>query len=368
MKAIAIEPGHPGLKIVDRAEPTLGASDEVLLRVVRVGICGTDREEVVGGRARPPDGARELVIGHEMLGRVDRVGAAVTRVRPGQLAVCTVRRECGCCRPCAMGRSDMCATGDYRERGIWRLDGYQTEAIVDSERYMVAVPRELEPIAVLAEPTSVAEKAIEEAVRLQMARLPDAAATPHWLQGRRCLVTGLGPIGLLASLILTLRGAQVTGMDIVDASSARPQWLSTIGGSYLDGRQTRPEQLSDRPFDFILDATGVAALEFKLIDALNLNGVYVLTGIPGAGKDVEVPGPELITRLVLRNQVVLGSVNASLNNFEQAIADLSDARLRWGDHVTRLITHRTDARSLFDAIGERGADAIKTVVEWDTAA
>jgi threonine dehydrogenase-like Zn-dependent dehydrogenase len=368
MKAVAIEPGRPGLKIVDRPEPGISAPDAVLLRIVRVGICGTDREEATGGRARPPDGASELVIGREMLGRVDRVGAAVSRLRPGQLAVCTVRRGCGRCRPCAMGRSDMCATGEYRERGIWRLDGYQTEAIVDSEEYMVAVPPELEPIAVLAEPTSVAEKAIEEAVRLQMARLPDAVSTPHWLQGRRCLVTGLGPIGLLAALILTLRGAEVTGMDVVDASTSRPRWLTAIGGAYLDGRQTTPEQLSDRPFDFILDATGVAALEFKLIDALNWNGVYVLTGIPGVGKAVQIPGPELITRLVLRNQVVLGSVNASLNNFEQAIADLAHAQLRWAGHVARLITHRTNPGALPEAIGERGADVIKTVVEWHEAA
>jgi glucose 1-dehydrogenase len=364
MKAIAIEPGRPGLKLVERPTPRVAEPDHVLLRIVRVGICGTDREEASGGRAQSPDGARELVIGHEMLGSVVEVGSAVTRVRPGQLAVCTVRRPCGRCGPCAIGRSDMCATGGYRERGIWRLDGYQAEFTIDSEQYMIAVPPELESIAVLAEPTSVAEKAIDQALRLQMARVPDAATTPHWVCGRRCLVTGLGPIGLLAAMILTLRGADVTGMDIVDADSARPRWLSTIGGHYLDGRRTTPQQMGGHPFDFILDATGVAALEFELISALNLNGVYVLTGIPGAGKPVQIPGAALITRLVLNNQIMLGSVNASVNNFEQALGDLAHARLRWGDHLTRLITLRTTPEELPYAIGDHGPGVIKTVVEW----
>jgi len=367
MNAIAVTPGRPGLKLVQRPQPSLSGADDVLVRMVRVGICGTDREQASGGRAQAPDGAAELVIGHEMLGMVAAVGSAVTRVQPGQLVVCTVRRGCGVCQPCAMGRSDMCATGQYQERGIWRLDGYQSEFVVDAERYMVPVAPDLEPIAVLAEPASVAEKAIDEAVRVQMARLPDAASTPHWLSGRRCLVAGLGPIGLLAAMILKLRGADVTGMDVVDAATMRPQWLTTIGGHFVDGRQTTPARLGDEPFDFILDATGVAALEFDLIEALNLNGVYVLTGIPGAGKSVQVPGAELISRLVLRNQVMLGSVNASVNNFEQGLTDLAHARLRWGDHIARLITHRTTPRDLPEAIADRGPAVIKTVVEWSPA-
>jgi threonine dehydrogenase-like Zn-dependent dehydrogenase len=364
MKAIAIEPGRPGLSVIARPEPRLTAPADVLVSIVRVGICGTDREEARGGRARAPDGANQLIIGHEMLGRVDAVGSAVSRVKRGQLVVCTVRRGCGKCQPCAMGRSDMCATGQYRERGIWGLDGYQTELVVDDERYMIPVPSDLEAVAVLAEPTAVAEKAIEQAVRLQLARLPDAGVTPHWLQGRRCLVTGLGPIGLLASAILTLRGARASGMDVVEADTARPKRLLEIGGHYLDGRRITPEQLSQHPFDFTLDATGVAALELRLIDALGPNGVYVLTGIPGAGKAFQIAGAELISRLVLRNQVVLGSVNESVNNFEQAISDLAHAQLRWPRYLGGLITHRLRPEQLPDAIGTRQPDVIKTVVDW----
>ena len=181
MKAIAVVPGSTTLRTVERPMPTVTAADQVKLRIVRVGICGTDREEAAGGRARSADNLPDLVLGHEMFGQVAEVGQAVTRVRPGDYAVLTVRRGCGKCLPCAMNRADMCRTGAYLERGIWGLDGYQTEVVLDREQYVVRVPPDLAPVGVLTEPLSVAEKAIEVSVRLQESRLPDAPATPDWL-------------------------------------------------------------------------------------------------------------------------------------------------------------------------------------------
>src|ERR1043166_8004289 len=134
-----------------------------------------------------------------------------------------------------MNRSDMCRTGLYAERGIWGLDGYQTEFVVDREPFAVRVAPELEAVGVLAEPFSVAEKAISEAVHLQLTRLPDMATSLDWLSGKRCLVAGLGPIGLLATLPLRLRGADVWGLDVVDATTARPQWPPAIGGPHPQG-------------------------------------------------------------------------------------------------------------------------------------
>ena len=158
--------------------PPSRAPDEVKVKVIRVGICGTDREEVSGGRADAPEGQKELVIGHEMFGQVVEVGSSVTRVKVGDFAVFTVRRGCGQCPSCLMGRSDMCQTGKYRERGIRGLDGYQTEFVVDKEQYVVFVPDELEAVGVLMEPLSIVEKGIEEALRLQAVRSPEAAITP----------------------------------------------------------------------------------------------------------------------------------------------------------------------------------------------
>jgi len=260
----------------------------------------------------------------------------------------------------------MCRTGQYRERGIWGLDGFQAEYAVDKEQYAVRVPPELAEVGVLTEPLSVAEKAIDEAVRLQVARLPDAAATPDWLFGRRCLVAGLGPIGLLAAMVLRLRGAEVYGLDIVEGSTARPQWLAAIGGAYVDARQVAPDRVDDviGPMDLILEATGVVGLAFNLLDALAPNGVYVLTGIPSGDRPLEIPGAELMRQLVLNNQVMVGSVNAARDHYQMAVDDLGLARLTWGEHVGQLVTHR-HAYADFDlALSQHPADEIKSVIEW----
>ena len=366
MRALALVPGTTTVRMVDRPEPQVRAPDEIKVRMLRVGICGTDREEAAGGRARGPDGQQELVIGHEMFGQVVEVGRDVTRVGPGDYAVFTVRRGCGKCTPCLMNRSDMCRTGDYRERGIWGLDGYQAEYVVDKEQYVVRVPLELEPVGVLTEPLSVAEKAIDEAVRLQFGRLPDALATPEWLFDRRCLVAGLGPIGLLAALALRLRGAQVYGLDIVDPATARPAWLAAIGGTYVDGRQVPADRIDDTlgPVDLIFEATGVAALEFNLLDALALDGVYVLTGIPGGDRPIQIAGADLLRQLVLDNQVMLGSVNAARDHFQMAVEDLRQGHLLWGDHVEKLITNRHPAADFIGALTTHATDEIKVVLEW----
>ncbi len=367
MRAIAIVPGTSKLSVVERPEPSVGAGDEIKLRVLEVGICGTDREEAAGGRARAAAGKNDLVIGHEMLGQVVETGAGVKRVKVGDLAVFTVRRGCGQCLPCAMNRSDMCLSGEYRERGIWGLDGYQSEYVVDREQYVVQVPAEQRAVGVLTEPMSVVEKAIYEALQVQRSRLPDAPATPNWLHGRACLVAGLGPIGLLAGLALRLRGAEVYGVDVVDRDSARPLWLEQIGGHYLDGRQITPANVAhcvQPSIELIFEATGIATLEFNLLDALAVNGVYVLTGIPGGDRPVQVPGAELIRRLVLQNQALLGSVNAARDHYQAAVDDLGRALLLWGDHIPALITNRHPAADFAGALQHHGRDEIKVVLGW----
>jgi threonine dehydrogenase-like Zn-dependent dehydrogenase len=366
MKAISIFPGTKRLQLVDREEPRIHADDEIKLRVLRVGICGTDREEAAGGRALAPKNQKDLVIGHEMFGQVVETGKAVNRVKKGDYAIFTVRRGCGKCLPCAMNRSDMCLTGEYHERGIWGLDGYQAEYVVDKEQYVVYVPPELEPVGVLAEPLSVAEKAIDETLRIQTARLPDAPASPDWFYGRRCLVAGLGPIGLLAAMALRLRGAEVYGLDIVDEDSARPAWLKNIGGMYVDGRQVAADKVDDTigPMDLLFESTGVAALEFNLLDALGLNGVYVITGIPGGDRPLEIHGAALMRQLVLSNQAMLGSVNAARDHFQFAIEDLAQARLLWPGNAEKLITNRHPYTDFTSALNGHPQNEIKAVIEW----
>jgi threonine dehydrogenase-like Zn-dependent dehydrogenase len=216
------------------------------------------------------------------------------------------------------------------------------------------------------EPLSVVEKAIDEALRVQIVRCPDAATTPDWLHGRRCLVAGLGPVGLLAAMALRLRGGEVYGLDVVDANTARPRWLSGIGGTYIDGREVPADQVEKKigAMDLILDASGIAELEFNLLDALALNGVYVLTGIPGGDRPLQIPGAELVRQLVLDNQVMLGSVNAARGHFQMAADDLYQAHLRWGSLIAGLVTHRSSLDQFAGLMDHHQPDAIKEVIEW----
>ncbi len=364
MKVISLIPGTKSLSLDEQPVPVIQNPDEVKVQVLEVGICGTDREEAAGGRADAPAGKPRLVIGHEMLGQVVEVGASVTTVRPGDYAVFTVRRGCGHCPACAMNRSDMCYSGDYTERGIKGRDGYDAEFVVDQEQYLVKVPAELGTLGVLAEPMSVAQKAIEEAALIQAARLPDAGKPEAWFKDKRVLVAGLGPIGLLAAFALRLRGANVLGLDVVDKDSPRPTLLKAIGGVYVNGHETSPEQLQVDHIDVILEATGVARLEFDLIEALGINGVYVLTGIPGGDRPIQIDGAKLMRQLVLRNQVIVGSVNASRHHFQNAVNDLQQARQTWGGLIDRVITDRLPYAEFDKALTQHTDDEIKTVLEW----
>lgn len=364
MKALAIRSGTAEAVLVERPEPQITTADQVKLKVLRIGICGTDRDQYATGRVHTPAGAGELVIGHEMLGQVVETGDAVSDLRPGDLAAMVVRRGCGQCLPCLSGRSDMCETGAYTERGIFGADGFAAEYVVDNADYAVKVPQALEAIGILCEPLSVCEKAIDVAVRTQAARLPTIG--PGWPAGRHCLVTGLGPIGLLASLVLRLRGATVFGTDIVDAASPRPRWLQAIGGQYIDARETPADKIADSfgLMDLAIEASGAAAVAFSVPLALGFNGIMVQVGAHGGQQLLPVPGSTLIVRTILRNLAVVGTVNSAPGHFEMAVDDLLRARLLWGDHVAGLITNRFPYTAFADALRQHAADEIKAVIEW----
>ncbi|MGB3589125.1 MAG: glucose 1-dehydrogenase [Tunicatimonas sp.] len=366
MKAIAITPGTPGAEIITHQEPSLSSPHDVKVKILQVGVCGTDREQIEGGRADAPEGSSKLIIGHEMFGKVVETGDQVTTVRPGDYGVFSVRRGCDKCVPCQNNRSDMCFTGDYVERGIKGIHGFDTEHIVDHEQYLVKVPESVRSVGVLAEPMSVAEKAIDEAIKIQTGRLPELEEG-EWLPGKRVLVAGVGAIGLLACLALRLRGAEVWGLDIVDEDTKRPQLLKQIGGNYIDGRTVETMDLDDTfgEMDFIFEAAGVAQLGFQLIDALGMNGVYVMTGIPAGDRPSCFMGAELMRQIVLKNQIILGSVNASPRHFALGIQDLEKAKNKYGDWIDQLLTTRLSYQEFEKAIHQRSVDDIKTVIEWD---
>ena len=366
MKAIAILPGTAGTELIEVPVPEITSPQEVKIKVIEVGICGTDREEVLGGRADAPHGEGHLIIGHEMFGRVVGTGADVSNVNVGDFAVVTVRRGCGKCDACLNNRSDLCYTGDYSERGIKNRHGFETQFIVDDEKHIIKVPESIRSIGVLAEPMSVAQKAISEAITIQLARF-GRIADEDWIKGKKVIIAGIGAIGLLAAVALRLKGAEITGIDIVDEDSKRPNILKRLGGNYLNAKKINILDLDDKlgQIDFIFEAAGVPQLGFDLIDALGVNGIYVMTGIPGEGKPVCFPAAEAMAGMVLKNQIVFGSVNASTSHFEMGIKDLERAKNKWGDLIDELITTRIGFDEFEKAIHFRDTDDIKTVVTWE---
>ena len=356
MKAIALTTTHKGISLIDVPEPQLHAADEVKLRVIEVGICGTDREEISGARVNFPDGENMLIIGHEMLGEVVEVGAKVTSVQRGDLALFTVRRGCKECEACRQNRADMCYTGHYKERGINRLHGFQAEYVVDREAFVLKLSPVMRAFGVLCEPTSVVEKAIAIASDLQSRRIPGWQS----LKGKKVLVAGIGPIGLLAAIVLKLRGAIVYGYDIVDDSSLRATLITQLGGTYLNGKKTKLADHSD--MDVVIEAAGYAPLDVELFSCLGPNSIYVLTGV-STTRMVTFDVGAAMERVVLNNQLVVGSVNASKDHWAQAVKDLEQADAQLNGVVGKLITHRIPYQKLDNAFLSSPSE-IKKVISW----
>lgn len=367
MKAISLVPGTTNVSLNEIIEPKIIYDEEIKMKVLQVGICGTDREEVSGGRAMAPIGQKELIIGHEMFGQVTETGTEVTDVRVGDYGVFTVRRGCGKCVACNNHRSDMCFTEDYTERGIKGADGFQAQFVVDKQEYFVKFPSEIKELGVLTEPMSVAAKAIDEALIIQGARFQDFENSEDWFKGKKALVAGIGAIGILAAFALRLRGAEVFGMDIVDKNSLRPRVLEEIGGRYINGKQVEVTDLDDLlgEVDFIFEAVGLADLQIELIDTLGVNGIYVATGISAGNRPITLNGADLMRQMVLKNQVVLGSVNASIHHYKMAVADLHGSFKKWPGAIRKVITKRIPFEKFEKALHEHSQNEIKVIVDWE---
>ncbi len=347
MRAIAVVPGRKEVKLVDQPEPRITAPTEVKLRTLEVGVCGTDREICSFQYGTPPPGADHLVIGHESLGEVIEVGPEVARLRRGDLVVPTVRRPCPHpeCVACRAGRRDFCTTGDFTERGIKQAHGFMTQMVVDDEIDMNLVPRELREVAVLVEPLTIAEKALIQVNQIQE-RLPwtcpdhpgEKAAHCH-----RALVLGAGPVGLLGAMALVVAGYRTFVYSRESASDAKAKLVRSFGAGYISAADTEvpdlPREVGGN-IDLIYEATGASRLAFKAIEELGTNGIFVFTGVPGRKGPVGVDTDLIMRNLVLKNQVVFGTVNAGKEAFEAAIRDLGTFMKRFPAAVGAMITGR----------------------------
>ncbi|MGE0482099.1 MAG: glucose 1-dehydrogenase [Phycisphaerae bacterium] len=346
MKAVAVLPAQRKLTLIDHEAPHIDAPSDVKVRILDVGVCGTDKEICAFEYGTPPPGSQALVIGHEALGEVVEVGGAVQRVKPGDLVVPMVRRPCphAECVACREERQDFCYTGDFTERGIKQAHGFMTEFVVDDERYMNPLPRTLRDVGVLVEPLTIAQKALMQVWDVQN-RLPWACPVEPGKAGGHChnaLVLGAGPVGLLGALSLASADFRTFVYSREPAPNPRSRIVEQFGGTYVSSEQTSVDELAQRigNIDVVFEAVGASSLAFDVMRVLGVNGVFVFTGVPGRKAPIHVDTDLLMRNLVLKNQVVFGTVNAGRNAFDAAVRELTRFTQRWPEAVNALITGR----------------------------
>jgi glucose 1-dehydrogenase len=326
MRALTVQPGTAGTADVRGLPDPVPGDGALLVEGVAVGVCGTDREIAEGRYGWAPAGRDRLVLGHESLGRV-RSAPAGSGFAEGDLVVGVVRRpDPDPCGACARGEFDMCRTGTYRERGIKELDGYASEMWTVEPDYAVRIDPGLEPVGVLMEPTTVVVKAWEQVERV---------GARSWFEPRRVLVTGAGPIGLLAALLGVQRGLDVHVLDRVP-HGRKPDAVAALGATYHSGPVA--DVTARLNPDIVVEATGAGPVVFDAIANTAAYGIVCLTGVSSRGRRLTVDADATNRELVLENDVVIGSVNANLRHYTAAALALAAADRDWLD---RLITRRT---------------------------
>ncbi|HEX5265293.1 MAG TPA: glucose 1-dehydrogenase [Acidimicrobiales bacterium] len=346
MKALTVEPGKAGSARLDDVDEPPASDGAVLVETLAIGVCGTDAEIVSGAYGWAPPGRDRLILGHESLGRVLEApaGAGVTE---GDLVVGIVRRPDPVpCPACAVDQWDFCRNGQYTERGIKSLDGYCSERYRIEPKYVVKVDSSLAGLGVLLEPASVVAKAWDQV---------DAIGSRQggW-SPRRALVTGAGPIGLLAALIGVERGLDVHVLDQV-ATGLKPDLVAALGATYHHG----DVRDAGEAWDLIIECTGVGQLVFDVMQDAAPGGVVCLTGVSSGGRELGIDAGALNRAMVLENEAVVGSVNANRRHYELGAAALAAADRAW---LERLISRRVPLASWADAL-QRQPDDVKVVIE-----
>jgi threonine dehydrogenase-like Zn-dependent dehydrogenase len=295
-------------------------------------------------------------------------GCDVKGFKPGDLAAIMVRRPCPHpeCRACLAGRPDFCITGDFTERGIRDRHGFMSEYVVDEERYLIPVPGALASVGVLTEPLSVAEKALSQVVQMQD-RLPwfaERVEKGRSFEGFNAVVLGAGPIGILGSILLFKSGFRTTVLSRELPSSENAALLKSIGIEYVSTECDDPEKLCKNipNIDLVFEATGASRFSFKMLPYLGRNGIFIFTGIPGIKEPVEVDTERFMRNLVLKNQVLMGTVNADKAAFTAAVADLAEFKKRWPGALESMLSRIPVADAGRHILG--AAKGIKTVISF----
>jgi len=345
MRALTVEPGVANsIELADVSPPPAGDGD-VLVRALALGICGTDREIIAGEYGAPPPGTRHLILGHESLGRVEEApqGSGFAR---GDLVVGIVRRPDPVpCAACAIGEWDMCRNGLYTERGIKERNGYGAEQFRIERDFAVKLDPALGLLGVLLEPASVVAKAWEHIERI-------GRRSRSW-QPRVALITGAGPVGLLAALLGAQRGLELHILDR-NTRGPKPDLARALGATYHDG------DLGKLAPDVVIECTGAGEVVLDAMRRTAPQGIVCLAGVSSGGHKLKFDVGDLNRNMVLENDVVFGSVNANRRHYAAAAAALAKADKDW---LARLITRKVPLSRWREAFEPR-ADDVKVALDF----
>jgi glucose 1-dehydrogenase len=348
MRALTVAPGIANSAQLDDVPDPPETDGAVLVRTLALGVCGTDREIVSGEYGWAPPGQKRLVIGHESLGRVEKAPAGCG-FQPGDLVVGIVRRPDPVpCPACAVGEWDMCRNGRYTERGIKERNGYGSDFFRIEPDFLIKLDPSLGMNGVLTEPASVVAKAWDHTERI-------GRRSRAW-DPKTLLVTGAGPIGLLAAMIGAQRGLDVHVLDHHE-SIAKRKIVDGLGGKLYLGRIS---DLDGFKPDIVMECTGVPSVIRDALGCTAPSGIVCLVGVSAPGHDLDVDIGKVNRTMVLDNDTVFGSVNANRQHYHDAVAALQRADKNW---LTRLITRRVPVEQWTQSL-EREPDDIKVIVDF----
>lgn len=356
MRAIAVTPGEKNsARIINVSTPEI-KPNEVLIEAIRVGIDGTDREINNAEYGTSPEGFDYLIIGHEALGRIVKLGDESLRDFQVDDFVVPLVRKPDDCHFCQSGQPDMCIKGNYREHGIKGEHGFLREYFPMEPEYLIKIPENLKEVAVLLEPLSIVEKAIRQAWKIQerMAWAP-----------KHGLIIGLGQIGLLGSLIAQLKGLKITVYSMEEQESPRVKLIKSLGMNYISGKNIEIEELPaviGENIDFILEATGNSIIAIRAMSLVGQNGILCLTGVTGGHKRIEICADCLNLDLVLGNKLIYGTVNANRIDFEKGVEHMQYLEKNHPGLLENVITDRFPLSNFKKSLND--FNGLKAVIEF----
>ena len=347
MRALTVQPGLAHSEQLEEVPPPPPSEGDVLVDALALGICGTDREIMAGDYGWAPPGKQRLIIGHESLGRVADPPAD-SDFKAGDLVVGIVRRPDPVpCPACAAGEWDMCRNGQYTERGIKQRNGYGSEQWRIERDFLVKIDPALDTLGVLMEPTSIVAKAWDQVERI-------GARSRYW-RPRVVLVTGAGPVGLLAALLATQRGYEVHVLDRA-TDGPKPDLVRDLGATYHRG------DLGSLEPDIVIECTGAGSVVLDVLGRNAPEGIICLTGVSSGGHKLAFDIGDLNRSMVLENDLVFGSVNANRRHYRAAADALARADKAW---LARVISRRVPLNRWQEAFAPPGPDDVKVVLDFN---